>query len=178
MIRHDYCWYSPNSLQRGKFTAKDDIWSFGMTLWEMLIMKKPYHCSLTNQILDKDQVMRWYVKRLKGLVSKETVALCWWELKHENLVSIKLIRWKWWVIVTVNLCNWKEEARKISGLQRSRWSPDIFQASSFQLLKFIKFTAMITLHFHLQPQYNMNFIYIFHKLIRVKFFPALILTSL
>ena len=106
------------------------------------------------------------------------MALCWWELKHENLVSNKLIRWKWWVIVAVNLCNWKEEAWKISGLQRSRWSPDIFQASSFQLLKFIKFTAMITLHFHLQPQYNMNFIYIFHKLMRVKFFPALILTSL
>lgn len=77
VIRHDYCWYSPTSLQFGKFTAKDDIWSFGMTLWEMLIMKKPYHCSLTNQVLDKDQVMRQYVKRLKGLVSNETVALCW-----------------------------------------------------------------------------------------------------
>ena len=25
-----------------------------------------------------------------------------------------------------------------------------------------KFTTMITLHFHLQPQYNMHFIYIFH----------------
>ena len=35
----------------------------------------------------------------------------------------------------------------------SRWSPDFFQASSFQLLKFGKFTAMITLHFHLLPQY-------------------------
>ena len=54
-----------------------------------------------------------------------------------------------------NLSNWKEEVWKISGLQlscfnsvgralhwyhgghgfESRWSPDIFQASSFQLLK-------------------------------------------
>ena len=39
-----------------------------------------------------------------------------------------------------NLSNWKEEARKISGLPVealifSTGSPDIFQASSFQLLK-------------------------------------------
>ena len=33
-------------------------------------MKKPYHCSMTNQVLDKDQVMRCYVRPLKGLVSK------------------------------------------------------------------------------------------------------------
>ena len=32
-----------------------------------------------------------------------------------------------------------------------------FQASSFQLLKIGKFTVMITLYFHLQPQYNMNY---------------------
>ena len=32
-----------------------------------------------------------------------------------------------------------------------------FQASSFQLLKIGKFTAMITLNFHLQPQCNMNY---------------------
>ena len=29
-----------------------------------------------------------------------------------------------------------------------------FQASSFQLLKLEKFTAMIALHVHLQPQYK------------------------
>ena len=29
-----------------------------------------------------------------------------------------------------------------------------FQASSFQLLKLEKFTAMIILHFHLQPQFK------------------------
>jgi len=34
-----------------------------MTLWEMLIMKKPYHCSLTHQILDKDQVLGRYVEQ-------------------------------------------------------------------------------------------------------------------
>ena len=42
--------------------------------------------------------------------------------------------------------------------EATHWSPDFFfQASSFQLLKIGKFTAMITLHFHLQPQYNMNY---------------------
>ena len=47
----------------------------------------------------------------------------------------------------------------------SRWSPDIFQASSFQLLG--KFTAMITLHFHLQPQckYEFHMKYISHTII-------------
>ena len=41
----------------------------------------------------------------------------------------------------------------------SRWSPDIFRASSFQLLK----KKIYILHFHPQPQYNMNFIYIPRK---------------
>ena len=79
------------------------------------------------------------------------------------------MRWRWSVIIAVNfsnLSNWKVEAWKKSGLQRdsnpwppryryhgghgfeSRWSPDFFQASTFQLLKVEKFTAMITLHFH------------------------------
>ena len=42
--------------------------------------------------------------------------------------------------------------------------PCFFQASSFQLLKIGKFTAMITLHFDLQPQFKyMNyFIYTSH----------------
>ena len=46
-----------------------------------------------------------------------------------------------------NLSNWKEESWKISGLQRDSnpWPP-----------------AMIILHFHRQPQCNMNFIYISH----------------
>ena len=36
----------------------------------------------------------------------------------------------------------------------SRWSPDFLHGSSFQLHKLEKFTAMITLHFHLEPQYK------------------------
>ena len=45
----------------------------------------------------------------------------------------------------------------------SRWSPDFFfffQASSFQLLKLEKLTAMIILHFHLQPQFKYELFYI------------------
>ena len=46
----------------------------------------------------------------------------------------------------------------------SRWSLYFFQASSFQLLKIGKFTAMIILYFDLQPQFKyMNyFIYTSH----------------
>ena len=42
----------------------------------------------------------------------------------------------------------------------SRWRPDFFQASSLKLLKIGKFTAMITLHFHLQPQYKYELFHI------------------
>ena len=42
-----------------------------------------------------------------------------------------------------------------------RWSPDIFQASSFQLENLLRWSRVI-LHLYLQPQYHMNFIYISH----------------
>ena len=42
-----------------------------------------------------------------------------------------------------------------------RRSPEFFQASSFQLLKWKKFTAMITLHFHLLPQYKYELFHIY-----------------
>ena len=46
----------------------------------------------------------------------------------------------------------------------SCWSPDILRVSSFQLLiKTRKFTAMITLHFHLQPQYKYELFYIIYS---------------
>lgn len=60
---YSYCWFSPLALENGAFNFEDDIWSFGMTLWEMLTMKKPYHCSLTNQVLDKNQVLRRYLEQ-------------------------------------------------------------------------------------------------------------------
>ena len=67
-----------------------------------------------------------------------------------------------------NLSNWKEEAwKKKSALQRgghgfeSRWSPDFFQASSFQLLKlenllrwsFFTFTILFGGNSYGQPKY-------------------------
>ena len=42
------------------------------------------------------------------------------------------------------------------------FSPSFFSPSFFKLPKIRKFTAMITLLFQIQPQYNMNFIYISH----------------
>ena len=43
----------------------------------------------------------------------------------------------------------------------SRWSPNIFQASFFPIASIGKFTAMITLHFHLQPQYKYELFHIY-----------------
>ena len=45
----------------------------------------------------------------------------------------------------------------------SRWSPDYFQASFFQLLKLENFTAMIIRHFHLQQQFKYDLCHIYLK---------------
>ena len=70
-------------------------------------------------------------------------------------------------------------------LRRSRfespWKPWYFSGFFLPIAKIGKFTAMITLHFHLQLQYNIDFIYISQKqnrpsravIISVHFFPVL-----
>ena len=45
----------------------------------------------------------------------------------------------------------------------SRWSPDFFQASSFQLLKIGKLTATIILHFHLYSWSTIRILLLLHK---------------
>ncbi|XP_078351977.1 uncharacterized protein LOC144636662 isoform X2 [Oculina patagonica] len=59
---HGYCWFSPQSLLDHTFNVESDIWSFGVTLWEMLAMKRPFHCSLTEQVLTEKEVMSRYLK--------------------------------------------------------------------------------------------------------------------
>ena len=114
--------------------------------------------------------------------------ICWCEVVKfiwNNSYLYCGCRWKWRVIIAVNFsninfttshCMGRYELNKFTSLPmwgfiyvglyrrghgfKSRWIPDFFQASSFQLLKLEKFTVMITLHFHLQPQYKYELYYI------------------
>ena len=61
-----------------------------------------------------------------------------------------------------NLSNWKEEAWKKSGLQRDllrRLQYDVNQ--NYNKILDLRFTAMITLHFHLLPQFKYELFHIY-----------------
>ena len=55
-VRFSYCWFSPLSLQSHSFVKKSDVWAFGVTVWEMFVMKKPFHCNLEDRVLTKEEV--------------------------------------------------------------------------------------------------------------------------
>lgn len=55
-VRFSYCWFSPLSLQSHSFDKKSDVWAFGVTVWEMFVMKKPFHCNLEDRVLTRDEV--------------------------------------------------------------------------------------------------------------------------
>ena len=54
--RFSYCWFSPLSLQSHSFDKKSDVWAFGVTVWEMFVMKKPFHCNLEDRVLTRKEV--------------------------------------------------------------------------------------------------------------------------
>ena len=55
-LRFSYCWFSPLSLQSHSFVKKSDVWAFGVTVWEMFVMKKPFHYSLEERVLTREEV--------------------------------------------------------------------------------------------------------------------------
>ena len=55
-VRFSHCWFSPLSLQSHSFVKKSDVWAFGVTVWEMFVMKKPFHCNLEERVLTREEV--------------------------------------------------------------------------------------------------------------------------
>lgn len=83
-------WYAPESVYFGKFTHKSDVWSFGVTLWEIWTFgEMPYGDLSGREVLERiDQGQRLEQPKGCSATVYKIMRSCW-EYKAEDRRSFK-----------------------------------------------------------------------------------------
>eukprot|EP01130_Rhizamoeba_saxonica_P010561 TRINITY_DN4336_c0_g2_i1.p1 TRINITY_DN4336_c0_g2~~TRINITY_DN4336_c0_g2_i1.p1 ORF type:complete len:224 (-),score=41.86 TRINITY_DN4336_c0_g2_i1:100-771(-) len=73
-------WMAPESIRSGEFTTQSDIWSFGITIWEIITRKEP-HTEMENidaRFLIRDNHLVPNIPTTVGETFSDIMKKCWY----------------------------------------------------------------------------------------------------